>query len=159
MQYNPDDYNDHQVLKIPLLLGLVLVFAFKHLLLFLLPYLPTMGDSLAFLKSANATRPHLLLFLSSLPGVLVAAVGFTRRTPEAGPAPRWIWRRGRLLLSAAILAEFAFFGFQIQHSAREIDGPLLTLLYLGIISLVYLWTSPKPPRVFREFPPANRKAG
>lgn len=102
LAYDPDCYDEHFALRVPLPLWLVMAFAVHPQILLLLGHLPQGGTEFAYLTRL-VDAPALLGTLPAI-AVLVAAA---RRRPAAGAALRWLWRRGAWLLLASLAANFS----------------------------------------------------
>lgn len=155
--YTPDDYDRNNVLKVPGLLVLTMVYLLKHPLLMLLPYVPRMGDVGYLGNLVDQTHFHWsLLLVSCLPAVLVL-YGMIRRIPKGGPRPRWCWRHGRNLLRFALLGEMIVLAGLAAMGIQEINESLLVIFYIDIMMLIYVWRSQRVYDVFLEFPKPEEK--
>ncbi|HDN26154.1 MAG TPA: DUF2919 family protein, partial [Thioploca sp.] len=76
-RYSFEDYNEYNVLKIPLTLILVNLYLVKHFLIFVLPMISTIPVLVKFAHEQFS----IALLLSSIPAALVI-VGMVRRVPN-----------------------------------------------------------------------------
>jgi hypothetical protein len=90
LPYDPDDFNDYLVLKVPLLLALAMVFLSRHLVL------PLAAIVASFKRGGSGSMNYLIgsehgmaFILGSLPAILVL-FAWIKRQPESGPRIRWI---------------------------------------------------------------------
>jgi hypothetical protein len=154
--HDPDRYDAHLVLKIPVTLWLVLAFQLRHLLLLGITFMPTTGTEITVLR--ELIRPeYLLADLIALPVAVVAV----RRRPEAPDWMRRLWPWGRPLLTASALVYLCLLGWRLLREARPLasvldDATVLSIL-LNAAVLAYLARSTLARDLFREFP--TRRAG
>ncbi|WP_462321883.1 DUF2919 family protein [Halochromatium sp.] len=151
LKYQPERYDDHLCLRVPVTLWLCLVFLVRHLLLLGITFLPTTGEEITVLR--ELIRPeYLLADLLALPVLLVGV----RRRPRS---PRWmpqLWRIGRGLLLASAALYLLLFGAHLIASTRPLtttlnEATLITgLLNLAIIA--YLIRSPLLRDLFAQWP-------
>lgn len=154
--YSPDHYNRNLVLKVPVPLALVMLYIVRHLFIIFLAFNPLPKLSAAF----SALQPLVsspAVLLTGVPGFLVL-LAWAKREPSATPGWRWIWSRGRGLLTAALLAHFlvlavihgpdALKGFEYRYEAR------LVIVNLGVdlLLIYYLWRFSIVRDVFADFP-------
>lgn len=153
--YSPEDFDRNFVLKPSPGLILLMFYAARHFLFVLLAYNPSprLGSAFSFLQ--HYATPTSLLF--GLPALLVI-VAWVQRIPNAKGIWRAIWRQGKWLLSLSILSHFAFLvysaGPDILGSYVLTDSARLAVVILGVdvLSLYYLWRSPRVSDVFADFP-------
>ncbi|KAA6185849.1 DUF2919 domain-containing protein [Thiohalocapsa marina] len=164
--YEPEHYNEHLVLKVPLVLWLVLLFQVRHLLLLGITFLPTTGQEITVLR--QLVQPaYLIADLIALPLLVTAA----RRRPQAPDWMRRLWPRGRWLLTLSGLAYLGVLGWSLTYggvhaglqrgllaggrTAGAVDEAVLTSTLLTLAAIAYLWRSPRVRDLFREFPPRH----
>ncbi|MCP4699365.1 MAG: DUF2919 domain-containing protein [Gammaproteobacteria bacterium] len=156
MNYTPDDYNQHDVLKTPALLILILLYQSKHVLFVLLPNLPRMGEMQRFLDLLEIASFDWGLLFSSLPAVAILVITINKRVPKAGLWPRWIWKRGRTLVILLSVLEIGLLALYVAIGKREFNEAMLVLWYIDLLLLIYLFRSKRVRDVFNEFPVAEK---
>ena len=154
--HDPDRYDAHLVLKVPLTLWLVLAFQLRHVLLLGITFMPTTGAEITVLR--ELIRPeYLLADLIALPVAAVAA----RRRPEAPDWMRRLWPWGPSLLTGSVLVYLGLLGWRLLRETRPLasllDEATVLSVLLSLAVLAYLWRSMLVRDLFREFPP--RRAG
>jgi hypothetical protein len=150
-RYGSHRYDEDLILKVPVLLWLGVVFLVRHLLLLGITFLPTTGEEIDVFR--NLVRPEFLL--ADLPAAAVMLAGFRRRRPCPGWV-RVIWRRGREILSGAVVLYLALVARVVSESGeplrQAIDEPLLISILLCLALVAYLWRSPLVADVLRDCP-------
>jgi len=155
MKYSFEDYNEYNVLKIPLMLFLVNLYLLKQVLIFVLP----MISSVPFLVKFAHEQFSVALLLSSLPAALVI-VGMLRRAPKTrSPIIRGIWRWGRFLLLSTLVLEVGFIILYIVLGIKKIDGASLMFIYIDVVLIFFLAKSLRVRDVFAEFPDKETPSG
>jgi hypothetical protein len=148
MKYSFEDYNEYNVLKIPLTLVLVNFYLLKQVLIFVLPLI----SSVPFLLKFAHEQFSVALLFSSLPAALVI-VGMLRRAPKTrSPIIRRIWRWGRFLLLSTLVLEIGFIILYIVLGIKKIDGVSLIFVYIDVVLIIFLAKSQRVRDVFAEFP-------
>jgi hypothetical protein len=155
LRHDPERYDEHLVLKVPVTLWLGMLFLLRHLLLLGITFMPTTGQEITVLR--DLVRPEYLISdLIALP-VVIAAL---RRRPRA---PRWmrrLWPLGRALLTLSALSYLALLGRTLALSGKPmvdaLDEPALISALLGAAVIAYLWRSALVRDLFREFPADDR---
>ncbi len=153
-RYDLGCYDKHFCLKPPVLLIAMIVFLCRDFLLPLIVAAGSMkggGDGL-FDSVAKIRQQH--WFIAGLPALLVF-YSLVRRVPKGDVVARWLWRRGRWLLSLSIvLGMYPLLQTLQQRLGNVGDGelPLLLVLLVEIASLSYLWLSRRAGDAFRDFP-------
>jgi len=158
--YSFEDYNEYNVLKIPFNLILTTLYLMKYF--FILIFLPiaaklpkmdhTFKAILPYVEQFAHHHANLLLLLPSVPAVMIM-VGMFRRIPKTGtPWIRNSWAKGRMLLSASVIAELLLLVLFLLLGIKELNGLLIVILYLNAMVLLYLLRSQRVRDVFAEFP-------
>ncbi len=150
LEYTPDDYNEHDVLKVPVSLIVTLLFALKH-------YIFVIAIALGARRSATlkdflwGLDTDIVILLTMLPA-LVVALAMMKRHPGAPDTVRWIWKHGLLLLWATLSADAVVLGLKLLLSER--GGGILSyfLVFLDVWFIYYLYVSKRIRDVFLEFP-------
>lgn len=151
LKYEPERYDDHLCLRVPLMLWLSLVFLVRHLLLLGITFLPTTGEEITLLR--ELIRPqYLLADLVALP-VLIAAL---RRRPRApGWMPR-IWSIGRPLLILSAALYLLLLGATLLSAGRPLTATLnevaLVSALLSLAISAYLLRSHLARDLFAQWP-------
>ncbi|MDM8558362.1 DUF2919 family protein [Candidatus Parabeggiatoa sp. HSG14] len=147
-KYRFEDYNEYNVLKVPLLLVLASIYLLKHFLIFALPMIST----IPFLVRFAHLQFSVPLVLSGIPAILVI-VAMLRRIPKTrSPILRGIWQWGKALLLSSLLLEVGFTILYIVLELKKFNEVSLVFLYLDIVLIIYLIKSQRVREVFAEFP-------
>jgi hypothetical protein len=160
--YPPDHYDRYMALKVPFTLMLLLLYSVRHLFIIFLAYNPSPKFAEAFAFMQPLASPYFVL--SDLPAMLVLAA-WIRRAPQAGALMRRIWRRGRVLLTASLLLQFALLiileggGVWSAYFYGERERMVIVSLGLNLLAVYVLWRVPLFGDVFADFPPADAAAG
>jgi hypothetical protein len=160
--YSPDRYDRYLTLKVPFTLMLIIFYGIRHLFIIFLAFNPSpkFGEAFAFLQPLAS--PYFVF--SDLPAMLVM-VAWIRRAPQAGGSIRWIWRRGRLLLSVSLLLQFMLLifleggGVWSAYFYGERERMVIVSLGLNLLALYYLWRGAMVGDVFADFPSPEAAAG
>jgi len=149
--YTPDDYNQHNVLKVPGYLPLILLYMLRYPVLYVLSYNPLMGSSLEFLEHFAGKQLNWLVLLASVPVLLIVAA-MVQRTPLGSSFIRRIWQHGHMLLLFSIST--SLFGILLYALLgwKSFNELFLVLTYLDFMLLLFLWRSKRIRDVFSEFP-------
>jgi hypothetical protein len=158
--YSIEDYNAHDVLKIPFNLGLVTAYLLKYFyIMILLPIfskVPGLSESVTlampFVNHFVEQPANLVFLISSLPVVLVALAMF-RRVPQTASAwLRWAWKRGKLLLLISVWIDIALMLLYLAVGIRHLNEMYIAFLYLDAMCVLYLWKSSYIVDAFAQFP-------
>jgi len=148
MKYSFEDYNEYNVLKIPLMLVLTNLYLLKQILIFVLPML----SSIPLLVKLAHQHFSVALLLSSLPAVLVV-VAMLRRAPKTRvPLIRRIWRWGRVLLLSSLVLELFLLILYIMLGIKKLNEISLMFIYIDVVLMIFLNKSQRVRDVFAEFP-------
>lgn len=148
MKYSFRDYNEYYVLKVPFLLFLLNLYLFKHFLIFVLPLI----SQIPWLVQFAHQQFNLFLLLSSLPAVLVI-ISMSRRLPKTRSILiRWIWQQGRQLLLISLILELIIIIFFSILDFKNFSEFSLMVIYIDVISVIFLLKSQRVQDVFAEFP-------
>lgn len=148
MKYSFEDYNEHNVLKIPLTLVLVNLYLLKHFFIFILPII----SQIPWLVKFAHENFNLSLLLSSLPAVLVM-VGMSRRLPKTrSPIIRWLWRQGRWLFLLNLVLEISLIILYVALEIKKFNEASLIFLYTDVVLIIFLFRSARVRDIFAEFP-------
>lgn len=146
------DFESYSAMRLTGFLGLLLIYAFRHVL-YLMPVMRQMLGSWTEVEAS-------VLYL---PGDFIAIVLFYtwfNRIPEAGRGFRLIWQYGRALLVLAYLwsagclvwlNKSALFNSDHRHFAAAVF-----LLALDLFIIAYLLRSSQVKAVFASFPPPDQ---
>ncbi|ALG67060.1 DUF2919 family protein [Beggiatoa leptomitoformis] len=167
-KYSFDDYNEHQVLKIPFNLVVTTVYALKYIVvLFILPillnFLPALTDAgkliIPYISQFAHKPANLAFILSSIPAFLIFIPMFKRvpNTPEQSWIRR-IWTKGRGLLLSSFIIDMSLMIIYLLLGVRQFDGVMLAVLYIDSMLLLYVMRSKRVRNVFEEFPAYEKKA-
>ncbi len=148
--YTPDDYNQHDVLKIPTYLPLILLYMLRYPVLYVLPYVPMMKDA-GFLENFAKQQFDWVLLLMVIPVLLVGFALF-QRTPKGTEKARKIWQHGRTLLLFALIVNVVGVFLYAALGLKKFDEFLLVFTYLDCMLLLFLWRSKHILDIFSEFP-------
>jgi hypothetical protein len=148
MKYNFDDYNEYNVLKIPVILIVLNIYLLKQFVIFLLP----MISSIPFFKTLAHEQFHIALLTASLPAVFVI-MSMIRRVPSTKSVLLiWFWKHGRSLLLLNLISELVLLGLFLWFGIQQLNGINLMFLYLNAVFVAYLVRSPRIRDVFADFP-------
>ena len=153
--YTPDDYNQHNVLKIPSYFPLVLVYMLRYPALYLLSYHPLMGN-LEFLESFAGAQLNWIVLIASIP-VLFIIFATLNRTPKGSDFARKIWKKGYPLLVFSVSASLFGILLYVVLGWKKFSELLLILTYLDFMLLLFLWRSKRIRDIFSEFPESEGK--
>jgi len=163
IRYTPDDYNQYDVLKIPLFLVLANFYLLKHYLIIALPimaHIPMIGrviQPLIQIMPSSQFSSGALLY-SCIPALLVI-ISMAGRKPTAAPWLRWIWQRGQWFLLLTIVLEIAFFAWYIVQGTKKLNEVNLMFIYLDLVLIFYLMKSQRVRDAFAQFPVPDKKEG
>jgi len=152
--YAASAYDDDMCLKPTLLLWLAALFLSKAITL---PIVIGIGH----IAGVNTDAMTLLRDYWSKDQLLPATFAFPvlyaccRRVPAASDAVRWIWSRGRTLLSLAAVIDIAL-AFTSQFWHREPDQTLVGSIFSAgadLYFLVYILAARRVRDTFERFPP------
>lgn len=147
------DINSDGVLAIPALLWAIILFEARGWVLAFFAFVSTLigpqgASNLATAQTWQLTLiPEILALL-----VLWAAL---RRTPIGGPAARWIWRHGPVLISLAAISHGGWAIWRHHLASNWLawhDDSALLLAIPDILIAIGVWLSPHARAVFQEFP-------
>jgi hypothetical protein len=152
-KYPLDSYDDYLCLKPPLLLWLAVLYLSRAISL---PLAITIGRFAGASTDATAFLQSVATVYTLLPSALAAGVLYAmcRRQPSASAAVRWIWARGRSLLAAAAVIDFAL----TAYAVTRIDSSEGLPLSLGITAafdvyfLLYILLVRRVRDTFARFP-------
>ncbi|RKZ92969.1 MAG: hypothetical protein DRR19_02670 [Candidatus Parabeggiatoa sp. nov. 1] len=147
-RYSFEDYNEYNVLKIPLTLILVNLYLVKHFLIFVLPMISTIPVLVKFAHEQFS----IALLLSSIPAALVI-VGMVRRVPNTrSRIIGLIWRKGRFLLLSSLVLEISFIALYVVLGLKKFNEVSLMFVYIDVVLIIFLVRSQRVRDVFTEFP-------
>lgn len=153
MLYTPDDYNNDNVLKIPVLLYAALLYSMKYYIYIISIYSGSKRSSSLKLY-ASGMDSDILLLLASIPSLLVI-ISLAKRTIGASNIIRLLWENSRWLLSTTLLLN-ALLLFIMAYS--DSSGKNNILYAFSFIDIWFLWvinTSKRIKDVLSEFPTKN----
>ncbi|EDN66238.1 membrane protein [Beggiatoa sp. PS] len=153
IKYRFEDYNNYNVLKIPLTLVLTNLYLLKQIVIFVLP----MISSIPLLTKFAHEHFNLALLFSSIPAILVI-ISMIRRAPKTRlRLIRWSWHRGRFLLLSTLFLEIGFIILYLILGITKFNEVTLIFLYLDAVLIFYLMKSQRVRDVFAEFPTLEEK--
>lgn len=153
MIYTPDDYNQYDVLNVPMSFTLATIYMLKHFIIFTLPMVAQTMP--AVVKFAHA-HVSVTLMIVSIPAILVLFASL-RRTPYAGKIPRWLWKNAKILLFSSVFLEISIIVSFALLNIKQFDAASLLFLYIDSIIVLYLWRSKRLKDVLAEFPVPERE--
>jgi hypothetical protein len=145
--FSPDDFNEYQVLKIPSLLYLILIYLNKYFLIVVLPSIGA-GDLTVI---AKWFKIDVLMMLSCFPALAVL-IASLYRIPTPKKFPKLIWNKGLILLTISSALDLIVLGSYVILERRVFDLGTLVLLLINAGIIVYLWKSKYLKEMFKEFP-------
>ncbi len=145
--FSPDDFNEYQVLKIPSLLYLILIYLNKYFLIVVLPSIGA-GDLTVIAKWFKIDA---LMMLSCFPALAVL-IASLYRAPTLKKLPKLIWNKGLILLTISSALDLIVLGSYVILERRVFDLGTLVLLLINAGIIVYLWKSKYLKEMFKEFP-------
>jgi len=159
--YTPDDYNQYNVLNVPLPLALANFYLLKHYLIAAIPFfakIPLLGRIASPLMDILPSQEHsgVLLLYSCIPALLVA-ISMARRLPHSGDYLRWIWKRGRALLLSSIILEMLIITVYLWLDIHKFSSVTLIFLYIDAVLILFLFKSRRAKDAFAEFPAFKEK--
>jgi len=161
--YDLSDLDKYNTLKPSGMMWLVLAFQARHVVLVLLVAFNVFvglrrhgGDNPFHYLIMFGAGPQFLL-ASLLPSLLIG-IALWRRTPEAAPIYRRIWKRGRDLLIFSVLLEIVLFVATYLHRAYEPTLFVVVTVLLDFYIVVYLSHSYRVADTFADFP-AEKSSG
>jgi hypothetical protein len=148
------DVNEHGVLRVPGTMWLALFLLARHWfwVLFILISTSSGGDSFALLNGGVPWIPMVF----QLPALLLLLAG-ARRLPDVGLIPRWLWRRGQMLVLITASLNVSWTVSNLVNSQSWQPRPELVLVCFSILDVVIAWnwwSSSYLRQVMREFPVA-----
>jgi len=159
--YTPDDYNQYNVLNVPLSLVLANLYLLKHYLIFAIPFfakIPLINRIADPLNNVIPSEEYsgILLLFSCVPALLVV-ISMARRLPPSGDYLRWIWKRGRQLLLSSIILEMLIIATYLLLEIKKFSSVTLIFLYIDAVLIVFLFKSKRVNDAFAEFPAFEEK--
>ncbi len=153
MKYGFDDYNEYNILKIPLPVVLINIYLLKNFLIFVLP----MISPIPIVKDFAHEQFSIALLFSGIPAAMVIG-GMLRRIPETRSVIiRWIWGWGRMLLLASLVMEIGFIILYVVLGLSKFNGVSLAFIYIDLVLMIFLVKSQRMRDVFAEFPEPEKK--
>jgi hypothetical protein len=148
MKYRFEDYNQYNVLKIPLMLVLTSIYLLKQLVIFILP----MISAIPVLVKFAHQHFTIALLLSSLPVIPVLIAMLMRAPKTKSTLIRWIWQNSRLFLLSSLALEILSIVLYVVFEIKKFNEVSLIFLYIDAILIIYLFKSQRVRDVFAEFP-------
>lgn len=160
VKYSIEDYNTHDVLKIPFNLGLVAAYLLKYFyIMILLPIfanVPGLSEAVTlampFVNHFVTHPANLVFIISSLPAVLVTLAMFRRVPSTESSWLRWAWKHGKRLLLVSVWVDIALMLLYLIIGIRQLNEMYIAFLYLDGMSILYLWKSSYLVDAFAQFP-------
>jgi len=152
--YTPDDYNSDNVLKIPIILYVTVVYAVKYYI-YIASILAGAKRSTALKGYAMGMDANIMLLIVTLPAIFVI-VSMVKRGGESGNIFRVIWRFGRYLLSSTLAFNAILFAFIAYTTPYGKNNYLYVFSFFDMWFLVYLNTTQRLKDVFNEFPASKK---
>lgn len=142
----------HGVLKMPGPLWLIILFELRHWLMLVIA-----GASL---RSAPQTAGIFgaIPWYDLAPELPVVAllVAYANRLPDSGAAIRWLWSRGRELITLTALIHVAWAVWVLAGTRYWSPWPeraMAAFALADLLAILAMWRWPLAAQVFREFPP------
>lgn len=147
--------NRYGVLKVPLSLWLIVLIQARHWVLFVLVIVsaPMSRDSVNLIGSDFSWAQ-----LALEAPILLLVVAIVGRHPDAGNLSKALWRRGREIISCAVLVNALWVVWFLVMADFWRPWPERAMLTLGLIDLAVLiavWKSEYYRQLFSEFPEAD----
>lgn len=156
VKYDLGCYDKHYCLKPPLALLAAMVFACREFLLPLVLLIGSLKGGAPYEIDFLFAEHRAAALLAQIPALLVVYAAI-RRMPTGDAVARWIWKRGRMVLGASLLADAylaaAFSGVSFTHLHGEAVGSL-AMMALDAGILLYLALSSRVKDSFASFPAA-----
>lgn len=159
IKYDLDSYDKHCCLKPSLAMIAAAAFACRAYLLPLLIVVGSLKGGAHYEVNALLGEQRTLAMLTQLPALLVI-YAMVRRKPSASAAARWIWKRGRLLLAASLVADLWLLAggseLQVDVVGAFADDPgAFARIGIDVAVLLYLSVSTRVKDTFADFPIAQ----
>jgi len=142
--------NRFGVLSIPGPLWLAMAFLGRHWVLLIITLASRKSPDAIQLASSSLSA---LVLVLELPVLILAYAGFSRH-PTAGAMLRFVWHRGRAILSATAVINLGLLAWFLWH-ADVWRRPELFLASCGLLDLTIIYGIYKSSyikQVFKEFP-------
>jgi len=150
--YQPDDYDEHLCLKLPLGFWLSVLFLLRPFVVFLAS-VSNSADRFGMLNTIYPDHRGAMSHAAAAIPAFALLLIYTRRAPTAGELLRRLWRHGRALLATSALLNLAFLGAAPIVLQQKMT-PIIGLQWvLSFIVLYYLFRSQRIADCFAEFPP------
>ena len=153
-KYGLESYDDFLCLRPPWLLIASLIFLCRGLVISVL-IAASRGIPAGFEDLGDTETLNIGTSLAAAPAMLVLyALG--SRVPSARAFVRWIWKRGRALVSLSVLAYISLFASRLGSDPRgwvsgtSLAAKAMVVVELGIIGYVLL--SSRVRQTFLDFP-------
>jgi hypothetical protein len=155
--YSASDYDDDMCLKPPLLLWFALLFLCRGILL---PIMIGMGHFTGVNADALTILRDHWSGLDLIASAMAAPVLFAliRRSAKAAKATRWIWSRGRILLTLAAVVDLS--ATLILLLRREANDDMILMLVsssVDVYFLLYVLLASRVRDSFADFPLSSEK--
>jgi hypothetical protein len=154
-KYDHLRYNRYYVLKPNLLLLLIIAYLLKDIFIGLIvaaSLVKARGGDVGALVSISSPR----MMFGGIP-IVALFYALLNRTPDAGRRIRWIWRNGKHMILASVLANSVL----ILLSRAQLDSlagmALVSFLFINIACVIYVYRSEIVSDVFAEFPSPREK--
>jgi hypothetical protein len=152
--YPSSSYDHNMCLKPPPLLWLAVLYLSRALTL---PVAMAIGH-FSGVDSSAITALRAYWSVDSLGPSLISAVilyAMCRRVPEASRWVRWVWARGRIVLSTAAVLDVAVLAFAVIRRGEFDNASLLSCgaIAVDLYFLLYTMTARRVRDAFAEFPP------
>jgi len=159
--YTPDDYNQYNVLNVPLSLLLATLYLLKHYFIVAIPFfakIPLINRLASPLNNVVPSQEYsgVLLLFSCIPALLVG-ISMARRLPQSKEYMRWIWKKGRQLLLSSIILEMLIIVIYLVLEIHKFSSVTLIFLYIDAVLIVFLLKSKRVNDAFAEFPAFEEK--
>ncbi|MBE9561832.1 MAG: DUF2919 family protein [Proteobacteria bacterium] len=148
-KYSFEDYNEYNVLKIPLSLILLNLYLLKYIVIFLLP----MVSNIPSVKEFSHEHFTIFLLLPAIPAFLVL-ISMIQRVPKSRYVQiiNQIWNIGKWLLLLSVILEIIIIILYLLLDIKQFGQTLLIFLYLDSMAIIFLLKSQRVQDVFTEFP-------
>lgn len=143
-------YDKDYTLKLSPLLWIIILYSLRHFIIVGLSFLPRLHE-VAFLR--EQVEPVMLA--SNIP-VLMLIIAYARRQPDASAIVRYIWKNGRILISASVVLHLITLCIVewslLTHLRPDNFSSLINTVAIDACILVYIWRSKLARDIFADFP-------
>lgn len=150
-KYDHLRYNRYYVLKPNLLLLAIIAYLLKDVFIGLIvaaSMFKARGGDVGALVSISSPR----MMFGAIPAVALF-YALVNRTPDAGPRIRWIWRNGKHMILASVIANSILILLSPTQLGSLAGMVLVGFLLINVVIVIYVYRSEMVSDVLAEFPP------